>query len=111
MRTITNVDHAARVAEADAHRERFAAMEKLPPVSFSANTIHCSGPYGVPPVICIHRGEMGYTPIYTKATADELNAARGVTEAQAEAMLMGSMFGWDTPGADPNNPIHHKEPA
>lgn len=34
---------------------------------------------------------------------DRLNAAAGVSRAQAAAMFMGSMFGWDTPGANPNN--------
>ena len=47
------------------------------------------------------RGEPGYYPIHTRLTADELNAAEGVTSAQREAMLTGSMFGWHLQGANP----------
>jgi hypothetical protein len=32
---------------------------------------------------------------------DELNTKMGVTKAQSEAMLVGSMFGWNVPGANP----------
>lgn len=56
-------------------------------------------------VIGIKRGEMGFHPIYVRATADELNAGEGVTPEQREAMLWGSMFGWETPGADPKSVV------
>ena len=55
-------------------------------------------------LILLTRGESGYTP--TKGitrTADELNAVLGVSKAQAEAMLAGSMFGFHTPAANPDN--------
>lgn len=53
---------------------------------------------------CIHRGVPGYTPVpsLTDAIAARLNAQAGVTDAQIEAMQVGSMFGWHVPGADPD---------
>lgn len=56
---------------------------------------------GAAPVIAVRRGERGYYQIFTQQTAQELNAAHGVSEAQAQAMHIGSMRGWDLPGADP----------
>lgn len=56
--------------------------------------------------IRIDFGEMGYCP-YRKMASDrsakEMNRELGVTPAQAEAMKVGSMFGWNCPGADPKN--------
>lgn len=51
----------------------------------------------------IHRGVPGYTPVpsLTDSMVKDFNA--GVTEAQKEAMLTGSAFGWHVPGADPLN--------
>lgn len=61
-------------------------------------------------VVMVHRYERGYSPThegnepwYGEATANAVNADRGITKAQAKAMEMGSMFGWDIPAADPNN--------
>lgn len=61
-------------------------------------------------VIVLTRGEMGYclssqrrmgkTP---QECADMLNKLAGVTKAQEAAMRAGSLFGWDTPAADPRN--------
>lgn len=53
-------------------------------------------------VICIKRGERGFYPtdwVGGQEAADALNDQLGVTKKQAEAMFHGSMFGWDTPGA------------
>lgn len=64
-----------------------------------------------PEVVIIKKGTDGYfkTDILCQSTeeakqlADEYNGKLGVTKAQAEAMKAGSMFGWDTPAADPKS--------
>jgi len=70
--------------------------------------------YGVKPdddtLILLKRGERGFWPAEgyplgalpdTGVQADYLNARRGVTPAQRNAMEFGSMFGFDVPGANP----------
>ncbi len=59
-------------------------------------------------IVIITRGETGHRPAGARAegvTAREgataLNEAMGVTRAQEAAMLFGSIYGWDKPGADP----------
>ena len=62
-----------------------------------------------PEIIILHKGESGYYRSdvqaadrdESRALADELNARMGVTKPQEMAMTVGSMFGWDTKGADP----------
>ena len=57
------------------------------------------------------RGEGGYYPSdwstpdaqENRRIADEQNRKLGVTPAQETAMKIGSMCGWDVPGADPDN--------
>ena len=58
----------------------------------------------------ITKGEKGYSPtdVFPQNTSPKegaaaLNAANGVTKAQEAAMVAGSMFGWDTPAANPKN--------
>jgi len=53
--------------------------------------------------VAILRGEDGYREIDTLCSPDCLNAKLSPppTGAQINAMKHGSMFGWDTPGADP----------
>lgn len=61
-------------------------------------------------IITIERGKSGYertgiiiqeqTP---QECVDTFNDTIGVSKAQAAAMQAGSMFGWDTPAADPKN--------
>lgn len=82
--------------------DKTLADRGLPEVVFIDNTEKLNG---TSPVFGVRRGESGYYPIYTRLTADELNAERGVTPAQCEAMYNGSIFGWDTPSADPKNPV------
>ena len=52
--------------------------------------------------ILIRRGVAGYWPFKPDLDVDEFNARHGTTPAQVEAMLCGSMFGWDVPAADPD---------
>ena len=61
-------------------------------------------------MIVITKGEKGYTPTGVspqdaspREGATAANAANGVTKAQEAAMVAGSMFGWETPAADPKN--------
>ena len=66
----------------------------------------------------VKRGEQGFYPTdiiggkpsETKALVEESNHKLGVTKAQAEAMKCGSMFGWETPAADPKNYDHNGNP-
>lgn len=70
-------------------------------------------------IILITKGERGYVPQGVldqnrppREVVDEINATIGVNRAQEAAMVIGSMFGWGVPGADPKNynekgvPIH-----
>lgn len=70
----------------------------------------------VPSEDCIGRikkGEPGYeitdygqnlsNPAEKEMKADKLNEQIKITVAQAKAMVAGSMFGWETPAADPKN--------
>lgn len=62
-------------------------------------------------LIMITRYEKGYTPISAavqdkaqyREMADKRNAHLGVSKRQEAAMLAGSMFGWNTPAAQPKN--------
>ena len=85
--------------------------EGLPELCFSA--LQTTGQ-----LICIRRGESGYYPSEWETgdkernveEADRLNERMGVTPAQRMAMEIGSMAGWDVPGADPKNyEIQRKE--
>ena len=87
-------------------REQFGLklVDGLPELCFS--TLTTTGQ-----LICIKRGETGYYPSEWDAgdkeqnveLADELNESLGVSPAQRQAMEIGSMAGWDVPGADPAN--------
>lgn len=52
--------------------------------------------------IIIKLGEKGYFKSEDQRPADELNEILEVTKAEKRAMEWGSMYGWDTPGANPN---------
>ena len=86
-------------------REQFEPYrDKLPQLCFTLLP-------GTGQLICVKRGESGYYPSGWSTTdaqenrriADEQNRKLGVTTAQEEAMKIGSMCGWDVPGADPDH--------
>lgn len=60
----------------------------------------------------IKRGESGYyrteyapldNTLDTKAFVKELNKRLGLSDEEIIAMEIGSMFGWDVPGANPDS--------
>lgn len=53
----------------------------------------------------VDRGDHGYIPMpsWSALQADAWNERHGVSHAQREAMLVGSMFGWEVPGANPDH--------
>lgn len=72
--------------------------------------------------IMLVKGEPGYREagpcpegMTDREAADAANKELGVTKKQETAMLVGSLFGWEVPGADPKNLdengifIHQKE--
>lgn len=81
-----------------------ANLAKLPDLCYGVlNTTH--------EIIVIKKGEKGYyktdfTPAKTREVADEwvdlLNEQLDVTKSQRKAMEIGSMWGWDVPGANPD---------
>lgn len=61
-------------------------------------------------VAFVFRGQDGYTPYFqardereARRHADRINTEAGVTPAMRQAMLIGSMFGWHVPGANPKD--------
>lgn len=76
-------------------------------------------------IIVVQKGESGYYKtnmfsndrVEAQKIVDEYNDKLGVTKAQAEAMVAGSMFGWHVPAADPKNydkdgkliPVKHRD--
>ena len=69
-------------------------------------------------IVILKRGETGYyrtdIPFTSKEEArkivDEYNEKLGVSKAQAEAMRVGSMFGFHVPAADPKNYDENGQP-
>lgn len=52
------------------------------------------------PVVIV-RGVDGFATLPADHTLDTFNALFQVTIQQAKAMVFGSLFGWDKPGANP----------
>ena len=57
--------------------------------------------------VAISRMRDGYRPLPWAVAWDDdelaqANALLGVNEKQSQCMMVGSMFGWTVPGADPN---------
>jgi hypothetical protein len=99
-----------------------ANCAKLPPLAFGFIGCHEPGKR----IIAVRRGEQGYFATKldrpslsvenAKATVALMNQRLGVTVEQKSALLCGSLFGFDTPGADPDNyrgevPLTAKERA
>ena len=76
--------------------QRHRATLDLPPCCFARL------PSTGEPVLIV-RDESGFQPLASSFPVEQLNAmlARQPTPAEVEAMLAGSLFGWDVPGADP----------
>lgn len=79
--------------------------ERLPEFCFVFAPDAAPGQY----VKAVWRGEQGYSPTTyderdprnAEALVQLMNEKLGVSSADAECMLAGSMFGWDVPGANP----------
>ena len=72
----------------------FDKFDRLPRVCLAL------APGGETPIRLV-RGVSGYFPVHHATNVARFNDERGITEQQVEAMLTGSMFGWECPGADP----------
>lgn len=87
----------------------FLSFQREPEISEGLPELCFSVLPGSGDLICIKRGESGYYPSdwstgdleQNRELADFNNWKLGVQQAQRMAMENGSMFGWDTPGADP----------
>lgn len=95
-----NSDNWSIMTEEERFDPGFA--HRLPNICFSVNQADGK-------LICIKKGEDGYFPSEwdtgdaerNRKIADYNNEKRGITPAQEKAMVIGSMFGWSSPAAQP----------
>ena len=73
-------------------------MNNLPEICFAMNDVNNK-------VVILKKGILGYFNYdnVSNSSVDELNDSIGVIKTQVAAMKEGSMFGWDVPGANPEN--------
>lgn len=110
----SNVYHIRELAE----RLAQTGGTVIPMRSTLPDQCYCVLP-GSDEIIIIKKGESGYyrTDLYGHDRADaisivnECNGLGGVTKAQEQAMLAGSISGWDTPAADPKNYDEQGQPV
>ena len=76
-------------------KDGLKTLEKLPEIC-AARSLTDGSP------IMIRRGVSGYYPAPPSLDVDGFNARHNVSAAQRLAMEIGSMFGWEVPGADPD---------
>jgi len=89
------------------NRPKEGTMSYNPKKQLTANLAklpaHCYGTNAsTGETILIKCGTTGYWQAHTIKTAREMNEKLGVTEAQEMAMEVGSIFGFDVPGANPD---------
>ena len=103
-----NSDDWSIMTEQDRFDPHFS--ERLPDMCYS--TLPSGGT-----LILLKRGESGYFQTdwnqkdleKNRRLADYFNQKRGISKAQEEAMSVGSLFGWDKPGADPKMYLRQQE--
>ena len=100
-----------------AEKMKASKAQDIIPIRASLPPACCSYLESTGEIIYITKGEKGYIPQgpipegrRPREVVDEINKSAGITRAQEEAMVAGSMFGFHVPGADPKNYNESGEP-